>query len=154
MKILLKLAQWYSWSQTYDILSFSLAVLKSNLKEPNLTKGTSDIMSLISRSSPASIPSLPEEVRVMILSPSVSADKRIIFISLPYKKKNFINHIYFKMPRAWSLLMLFLIHLKSSIIFFFPVFDLIWQIWNLQRRSLWLKEKKKRNIQLWRSQYE
>ena len=57
-------------------------------------------MSLISRSSPASIPSLPEEVRVMILSPSVSADKRIIFISLPYKKKNFINHIYFKMPRA------------------------------------------------------
>ena len=87
MKILLKLAQWYSWSQTYDILSFSLAVLKSNLKEPNLTKGTSDIMSLISRSSPASIPSLPEEVRVMILSPSVSADERIIFISLPYKKK-------------------------------------------------------------------
>ena len=38
MKILLKLAQWYSWSQTYDILSFSLAVLKSNLKSQNLKK--------------------------------------------------------------------------------------------------------------------
>ena len=51
IKILLKLAQWYSWSQTDDILSFSLAVLKSNLKEPNLKKGTSDTSSLISRSS-------------------------------------------------------------------------------------------------------
>ena len=57
-------------------------------------------MSLISRSSPASIPFLPEEVRVMILSPSVSANKRTIFISLPYKKKNLINHIFFTMPRA------------------------------------------------------
>ena len=50
-------------------------------------------MSLISRSSPASIPSLPEEVRVMILSPSVSADKRIIFISLPYKKKPYKSYL-------------------------------------------------------------
>ena len=38
MKILLKLTQWYSWSQTYDILSFSLAVLKSNLKSQTLKK--------------------------------------------------------------------------------------------------------------------
>ena len=66
--------------KTDDILSFSLAALKSNLKEPNLKKGTSDIISLISRSSPASIPFLPEEVGVMILSPSVSADKRTNFI--------------------------------------------------------------------------
>ena len=93
MKILLKLAQWYSWSQTCDILSFSLAVLKSNLKEPNLKKGTSDIMSLISRSSLASIPFLPEEVRVMILSPSVPANKRTIFISLPYKKKPYKSYL-------------------------------------------------------------
>ena len=37
--------------KTCDILSFSLAALKSNLKEPNLKKETSDIISLISRSS-------------------------------------------------------------------------------------------------------
>ena len=38
MKILLKPAQKYSWSQTYDILSFSLAALKSNLKSQTLKK--------------------------------------------------------------------------------------------------------------------
>ena len=37
--------------KTDDTLSFSLAALKSNLKEPKLKKETSDIISLISKSS-------------------------------------------------------------------------------------------------------
>ena len=73
-------------------------MLKSNLKEPNLKKETSDIVSLISKSSPASTPFLPEEVRVMILSPSVSANKSTIFISLPYKHP-YKSYLFENAPR-------------------------------------------------------
>ena len=152
--------------KTCDILSFSLAALKSNLKEPNLKKETSDIISLISRSSRLYSFCLKKFVWWFYLPLFRPTRELILFKCLI---NTLINHIYFKMPRAWSLLMLFF---ASEVFhyFFLPVLDLIWQIWNFQRRSLWLKEtkkqqcrqknvllkcEKKRNIiQSWRSQYE